>query len=493
MGKRLPVQKEVAQNKKKQNSNEKNSAKKKGPKFIPKHFYFGKNLLAPYTNEDGCPLYLSKGKDEKQMLKLKNIRKSRTSQNEELCRRLGMGLSLDAASLNHGAKALKKHCAGESLAELKAALEKTGLLQSLAFFAGEEGAALLEALGTLDVGKTRKPSKKQVKLAVGQLLKFATTDAKTKQKHLARLVSFTAKMYHFGTTLLKFLALADDPAEWAAKFEGPQSKAVAAWCKKPADAERQEEAFISELMNKVENNEKAGKKRKATDSSSDDEEGEAGGSEEEEDAGSQSEASSSSASGSAEAADADNSSDSSSSEEDKKKKKKKDKKSKDEKEKKPAKEKKEPKEKKELKAKKEPKEKKKDKKDPKEKKTPKAEEEPKVSREDQKTAAFTTWPQGDVQLLNNDIANMKQEIGPLPTGKVKKEGVLDLLARVPEQILDFAPSLVADAAEARAHEEDMLPNTLAKKVLVKLAVVTSEAEAWWEEQRGGATARGSGN
>lgn len=86
---------------------------KKGPKIVPKHMYFGKNLLAPYINEDGCPFYVGKNKDEKETLKLKQIRKDRNSSNEEMCRRMGMGLALDAANLHGGAACLAKHCSGD--------------------------------------------------------------------------------------------------------------------------------------------------------------------------------------------------------------------------------------------------------------------------------------------------------------------------------------------------------------------------------------------
>ena len=51
--------------------------------------------------------------------------------------------------------------------------------------------------------------------------------------------------------------------------------------------------------------------------------------------------------------------------------------------------------------------------------------------------------------------------------------------------------MAAGAAELCAYEEDMVPNALAKKIVVKLAAVACEAEVWWEEQRGGATATGS--
>ena len=65
------------------------------PKFVPRYHYFAKSKLASYPNEDGVCVYLEKNHDEKDFFKLKTILKSRTSSNEELCHRPGMGLALE--------------------------------------------------------------------------------------------------------------------------------------------------------------------------------------------------------------------------------------------------------------------------------------------------------------------------------------------------------------------------------------------------------------
>ena len=440
---------------------------KRGAKYIPKHLFFGKNLLAPYTNEDGCPFYLNKGKDELSQLKLKTILKGRNADNEELCRRLGMGLALDAASLNHGAKSMVKHCSSQWPPEVKADLDKTGILQAHALLEGDDG-VLLEALDTLDVGKSRRPGKKAVRKAVQALVRFLTNDAANKQKQFARMMTFTAKLYLLSSTALKLIALSSNLPEWAAKFHGEQSKDMERWRKKPDDEARLVEALTAELLAKIDNNEPRGKKKKVSDPS---EEGQASASEEEEieeDSISEEEGAGS---------DSDSNSDAAppvSTESDDSSAKIKLKHSKEAKEKKAKKDKKDPK-----------KNKKESKKDNTE---PKAKE---ANAADAKTASFSAWRQGDVQCLSADVTNFKQEIGNLPGGQVKTEAVMALVSRVPDQVQEHYPSLRTTVGEVETQDAAMISNTLGKKLVAKLAALTSEAEAWWEEQTGGATANGS--
>ena len=441
----------------------KNNAKK-GAKYILKHLYFGKNLLDPYINEDGCPFYLNKGKDEMSQLKLKNIVKGRNADNEELCRRPGMGLALDAASLNHGAKALVKHCSGQWPPEVKADMDKTGMLQVCALFEGDDGKVLLEALDTLDVGRSRQPKKKPVRKAVQALVRFLTNDVADKQKQFARMMTFAARQYLFASTALKGLALGNHLPDWAAKFQGQQSKEIEGWRKKPSDTARLVEALTAELLAKIENDEPSGRRRTVSESS----EGQQASESEEKEA----EDDSASEEAGADGSDSDSGSDAappaSSTESSDSTAKKKVKHAKKAKEKHP---------------KKDKKDSKKDKKEPKKSKEADAAE--------AKTAAFTAWRQGDVQCLTVDATNFKQEIGNLPGGTVKTEEVMALVSRVPDQVQEHYPSFRATVDEVKKQEADVISNSLGKKLVAKLAALASEAEAWWEEQTGGATAAAS--
>lgn len=483
-----------------QNKNEKKGkgqGKKKLPSFIPKHKYFAKSKLAPYVNEEGSPFYTGKNQDEKTALKFKNIRKALNANNEELCRRLGMGLALDAATLDHGVKAIIKHCGGDWPQEMKEALGKTGIPFIKDALATEEGRAFAEAAQLLNVGRAKKPEPKKVKKAVEKFVKHCTSQGAEWQKHLARLATFMGKGYLMAMTLLKDMALLDNCADWASKFETPQTKAVEAWRKKPQDQKRLLEALTATLLTKIEANETEGRKKRKASDSSDGESSDRGGDEKDDSSVEEAAPGSEEASGDSEMEEDEDAEvptsspapSASESEADRKstkpnklkKDKKKEKKENKEKNKNTATD--ETKKSKTLKEKTE--------KELKQAKALAKKEKERAAAEEAKTASFTSWRQGDVQLLNNAVANCKAQIGDLPDGKVKKEEILELLAQLPELVKKHFPKLVEAETEIKQAEEEMVSNVVAKRAFVKLAAVTSEAEVWWEEQAGGLTAAAS--
>ncbi|CAE7611048.1 unnamed protein product [Symbiodinium natans] len=398
---------------------------KKGDKtpqaFVKKFEYFGKAKLAPYCNEEGVPFYLDKGEDEKDFLRLANIRKSRNSSNEELCCRLGMGLCLDAATADAGAKLISKHFGGEWTEEVRKSLTKTGLPGLRDIFSSEEGKRFKEAVAILNVGKDKQPSERDVNRSIKHFVGFLTDSPDELHKHLARLASATGVLYLFAMTVLKDMALLGDPAAWAKLIEGKQGKDVAAWMKKPKDREKLRQAVSAELMAKVKNNDKArGKKRRVSDSSEDEKKD--SDTEESKSSGESASASSASVSSC--------------------------KKRRAEEERKRAK---------------------------KESKKLKASASAEMARE-QRTAAFTAWPQGQVEVLGCDIANEKTQIGNLAGGQAEHARLQAFLDRE-----------MAD----QVSEDGKIPNVLAKKALVRLGAIAAEVEAFWEEQSGGATAAAS--
>ena len=245
--------------------------KKKGNKgsFVPKYAYFGKERLAAYPNEDGVCVYVGKGQDEKAFFTLENICASRSSKNEELCHRIGMGLALDAASLHNGTKVLHKHF-GEAIPEdLQQQFRKTGLPKILEALASDAGQRFVQSIEVLDVGKTGQPREKAIKKALKGFVEYLQDDDGTLRRNLARLASDAAALYLFAMTLLKDMALVSNPKEWAAEVEGKQSDEMNSWLRKPKDDAKLLAALVHELLAKVEKNEPAGgKKRKASDTSS---------------------------------------------------------------------------------------------------------------------------------------------------------------------------------------------------------------------------------
>ena len=144
----------------------KSEAKKKKKSqgaIVPRYAYFAKSALAAYPDENGVPLYLPKGVDEKTFLRLGTIFDSRSGKDEELFRRIGMALALDAASTHNGARLLRKRF-GESLpGEMREKLRKTGIPGVMEAFATAGGKAFVQSLSVLDVGKTRRPGEESLK------------------------------------------------------------------------------------------------------------------------------------------------------------------------------------------------------------------------------------------------------------------------------------------------------------------------------------------
>ena len=241
------------------------------PKFVPRYHYFAKAKLASYPNEDGACVYLEKNHDEKDFFKLKTILKSRTSSNEELCHRPGMGLALDAASVHHGTQVLRKHFEKPLRAipaEHTAALDKTGLPKLLEMLGSKSGKEFVDSLAVLNVGKTGQPTEEAVKAAVKTFVQYLQDPTGELHRSLTRLASDAAGLYLFAMTLLKDMALVQNPQGWADKVDGKQLDAVKAWKRKPTDEKKLRQALVAALMAKVQENEPPpSKKRKVSDSS----------------------------------------------------------------------------------------------------------------------------------------------------------------------------------------------------------------------------------
>ena len=109
-----------------------------------------------------------------------------------------------------------------------------------------------------------------------------------------------------------------------------------------------------------------------------------------------------------------------------------------------------------------------------------------VSDADRKTAAFTTWRQGHIQICGAAVATEKARVGGLPGGCVEKPALDELIGEVPEAVRACFPALLQLQGQIVQHEQ--VPNHLAKRVLARLIAITSEAEAFWEDQAGAGAA-----
>ena len=237
-------------------------------KFVPKYEYFAKAKLASYPNEDGGCLHLEKGQDEKKFFELESIVKSRSGRNEELCRRMGMGIALDAAAAACGVAVLDKHFSGEWPEEVQKELRKSGLPKIKAALSTEKGKAFAAAVKVLNVGKEGHPREDDIKKAIKTFVAYLQDDPDQLRVALARLAADASCLYLCAMTLLKDMALLQHPKDWAKKVEGKQSEAVKAWMRRPTDVDKLRKALVTEVMAKVKSHQPSkGQKRKASESS----------------------------------------------------------------------------------------------------------------------------------------------------------------------------------------------------------------------------------
>ena len=238
-------------------------------KFVPKYEYFAKAKLASYPNEDGGCLHLEKRQDEKKCFELESIVKSRSGRNEELCRRMGMGIALDAAAAACGVAVLDKHFSGEWTEEVQKELRKSGLPKIKAALSTEKGKAFAAAVKVLNVGKEGHPREDDIKKAMKTFAAYLQDDPDQLRVALARLAADASCLYLWAMTLLKDMALLQHPKDWAKKVEGKQSEAVKAWMRPPTDVDKLRKALVTEVMAKVKSHQPTkGQKRKASESSS---------------------------------------------------------------------------------------------------------------------------------------------------------------------------------------------------------------------------------
>ena len=212
--------------------------KNSGRKAVDTWKHFGKSLLRPYADAFGTAINVY-GKREKDVLKPKNIAKTRQADNSELLHRLEYGLSMSAASIHSAATFLTKYT-GANWA-------RTGIEEMTAMFEGPEGQQLMEALHYLDSSSEMTRSSTATKDHVKHLLSFLDTDADTKIKALKNVTMFTSRIYLGCTSLLELFALAEKPKIWATKYEPKEevTSAMKAWLKSPRDTDKQIAAFAS--------------------------------------------------------------------------------------------------------------------------------------------------------------------------------------------------------------------------------------------------------
>ena len=501
-----------SKDKKKQGS--KKGAKKGEANTVPKYMYFAKHTLAPYPDEDGSALYVGDHEDEAGLLDPAAVLRSRNANNCEMLVRPGMGLSLSAASIDVGFRALKKPAA---LGKLRAVLKT------------EAGEALRKACATLNIGKNGKAKRSEVEKAVGDYIDAMTSATNTElNEALVEVASFTSRVYLAVMAMLEHKALFERRKAWAKKMRAldQQPESVRLWAKDPTMFDKLKAALVDAFMQKMKarlrkadgSKAQSKKKKKASNSESQEDESEEleadedSSDDDEDDAKSDSKknkkkADSSSevdededkknadSSESAEADEADDDSSSSSSSPPKKKAKAK------------ASDKKKPKKDGDDDSKKSKKDgaiaaEKKDAKAGSGKPKPKsaaaapdgsaAKKAKKMDsgKKDGEPIHFTEWPIGDVQMLAGQLMTLQTAIGVTPGGVCPTEEIRAWYEAIPAAVRE-AEGYMAAEVETALGDGDQTSNLQARQAIAALLSVATRAEQWHDSHSGDGAAGSS--
>ena len=508
--KKAKTKHQESKDKKKQGS--KQGAKKGEAATVAKYMYFAKHTLAPYPDEDGSALYVGDHEDEAALLDPAAVLRSRNANNCEMLTRPGMGLSLSAASIDVGFRALRKPAA---LGKLKTVLKT------------EAGEALRKACATLNIGKNGKAKRSEVEKAVGDYIDAMTSATNTElNEALVEVASFSSKVYLAVMAMLEHKALFERRKAWAKKMRAldQQPESVRLWAKDPTMFDKLKAALVDAFMQKMKarlrkaDGAKSGKKRKTSkgesqeDESEDLEADEESSDDDDDDAKSDSKKNkkkvdSSSedededkkkadSSESAEADEADDDSSSSSSSAPKKKKpkakasdKKKPKKDGDDDDKKAKKDGATAAEKKDAKA---------GSGKPKPKSAAAAPDGSAAkkakkmdgSKKDGEPIHFTEWPIGDVQMLAGQLMTLQTAIGVTPGGVCPTPEIRVWYEAIPAAVRE-AEGYMAAEVETALGDGDQISNLHARQAIAAMLSVATRAEQWHESHSGDGAAGSS--
>ena len=213
--------------------------------IIPRYRLWAKSTLAPYPAEDGNPLY-SGDLEPEEFLAEKRMVQSLTSSNSEWLSRPGMAICLAAASLRAGSKEIIKG-PPDAVKQLQLFLKNNP--------------NFLEAIKTLDVGKSKVPDKKAIKKGVTNLVKGFTEASSESRNAFCKLTLHAAKLFLFGMHALETMELLRNPKIYAKKMSRlPKSKntpmELEDWIKHPNDEARLKDMLSQALISKVKTHQK---------------------------------------------------------------------------------------------------------------------------------------------------------------------------------------------------------------------------------------------
>ena len=130
---------------------------------------------------------------------------------------MGVGLSEGAAVLQEGFKVLGKYFGPD--VDPAVAFDKLGL----ASLAADAPPKVLAAISHLNRSNSEERTEESVQTAVRRWLRWLQTDSATKAQNLSKVARLAARLYVFAVEGIEQVALAEDPAVWAAALRANQA------------------------------------------------------------------------------------------------------------------------------------------------------------------------------------------------------------------------------------------------------------------------------
>ena len=147
---------------------------------------------------------------------------------------MGVGLSEGAAVLQEGFKVLGKYFGPDI--DPAVAFDKLGLTA----LATDMPPKVLDAVRHLNRSNNEERTEESVKTAIRRWLRWLQTGSATKAQNLSKLARLAARLYVFAVEGIEQVALAEDPAVWAAALRANQAlqpKAVRQFVKDPTSSD----------------------------------------------------------------------------------------------------------------------------------------------------------------------------------------------------------------------------------------------------------------
>ena len=228
-----------------------------------------RKVLRPYPIHEGDIFFNPPNVKEKTYLAPKNYAALLTCDNSELCRRMGVGISILCGTQAHLAQYFEKF-------EHAYANARTGIKEWAEILASPEGQQFLDACRVMNMGGASSLAKTldtvnpdAVSLHTRRFLRFLARNNEERSAVLGRIMRYCGRLFLSASHLLEAFALMKDPELWADKYS-PKVPRHTAWFSQPEDAALLRDFISDALMENVARRRPVGGKNDLLEMSDDD-------------------------------------------------------------------------------------------------------------------------------------------------------------------------------------------------------------------------------